>query len=308
METENKSLSLDIMRAKRNTAESLFMKFVSYEASFKTHAFCFYEGEDAKYYDIRVRKYWGDNVVSLIAGNKKEVLKIMKKIQLDPLYSKVTVMFFVDHDFDAHVTPSNPDLFETPCYSIENFYAQEIVFSRILKAEFNLNMGDADYEKCMTDFRARFGEFNNIMLIFNALIKYQRQYEPNAQCQFNNIHTSSLVKCSIDKVLRLPKCDQVEQQLKENINPDSTILQQIQDCLASDPNISFTLRGKNQLDFFVAILQNLKQLSTTQSYFSQKLSLVYLNITKNRLSELSQYAITPPELEAFLRSHIKKVI
>lgn len=306
MKIENGCLSVDKMREKRNTAESIFMKFTLYKDLFESYAFCFYEGEDAKYYDSRVRQYWGENFISLVAGKKKEVLKVMKKIRLNPLYSKVIVMFFVDRDFDEVVDSDDPDLFETSCYSVENYYAQDIVLSRILKAEFGLDIGDSDYRKCMDDFRNRFQEFNDIILIFNALLKYQRKHAPLAQCNFNNVNTFDLVQCSIEGVQKAEKCDKIEAELRGNIDPDSEILDSIKKSLESAPNASYVLRGKNQLDFFVSMLREFKKLSASEGYFSKKLPRVYLDITKNRLSELSQYAITPPELKSFLTAHLKQ--
>lgn len=37
-------------------------------------------------------------------------------------------MFFVDNDYDESLEGISPDLYETPCYSIENLYAQKEVF------------------------------------------------------------------------------------------------------------------------------------------------------------------------------------
>lgn len=60
------------------------------------------------------------------------------------------------------------------------------------------------------------------------------------------------------------------------------------------------------MDFLVCIIASLKQENVKNTYFTDKLNCVKLNITGNRLSELSQYAITPKCLETFLRMHIKK--
>ena len=62
-------------------------------------------------------------------------------------------------------------------------------------------------------------------------------------------------------------------------------------------------RGKNQLDFFCSLLKQLKEYNNLGGYFSTKHNCVKLNITGNRLSELSQYALTPKSLEAFLHNH-----
>jgi hypothetical protein len=41
-------------------------------------------------------------------------------------------------------------------------------------------------------------------------------------------------------------------------------------------------------------------------YFETKYNNIHINLTSNRLSELSQYAVTPPTLEDFLERHKKE--
>ena len=62
-------------------------------------------------------------------------------------------------------------------------------------------------------------------------------------------------------------------------------------------------RGKNQLDFFVKFLDVLKELHNENKFFEKKRTSVTINITNNRLSELSQYADFPNCLVTFLRNH-----
>ena len=50
----------------------------------------------------------------------------------------------------------------------------------------------------------------------------------------------------------------------------------------------------------------IKELNKCSKYFKTKHNNVHLNITDNRLSELSQYAITPVELQKFLADNKRK--
>ena len=52
---------------------------------------------------------------------------------------------------------------------------------------------------------------------------------------------------------------------------------------------TLNFRGKNQLDFFVEFVKGLKMLNKAGGYFSTKYNNIHINITSNRLSELSQY-------------------
>lgn len=298
-----RELTVEQMRSKRAVSEALFKKFTEARDFFATHAFCFYEGEDGKYYNSRIEKYWGLNFISFIAGNKKEVLKIMDKIQSDPLYADVCVMFFVDHDYDRSLANTNSDLFETPCYSIENLYAQECVLGRILQSEFGLNVMDPDYLMCMTDYQSRLAEFNQIILKFNAIVKYQHECKPEAKCKFSNIKTSHLAHISIEKITKSSRHDTEISKLIGQLNIDEQVLDAIENELRQVETPQLVLRGKNQLDFFVAIIMIFRKLCASGGYFKKELTRVRINITDNRLSELSQYAITPPELDTFLLRH-----
>lgn len=68
-------------------------------------------------------------------------------------------------------------------------------------------------------------------------------------------------------------------------------------------NYENIFRGKNQLDFLVRLIELLKQAHHNGEFFEKKKSSVTINITNNRLSELSQYAITPDSLIEFIKSH-----
>lgn len=303
MESERKGLSLEQMRAKRNVAEAVFKKFTEAKDKFDTYAFCFFEGEDGKYYNSRIEKYWGANFIPLVAGKKKEVLKVMKMIKASPLYNNVCTMFFVDRDYDESLKETDKDLFETPCYSIENLYAQEATFCRILQAEFGLSVIDSDYCKCLNTYRARLAEFNQIIFHFNAIVKYQHQCKPDNLCQFSSIRTSHLASISVDEVVKSNHHDRVIAKLLEQLHASPEELSPIEANLALESQPHLVLRGKNQLDFMVSLIKIFKDLNIKGGYFSSKLPRVYITISENRLSELSQYAVTPPELIEFLKAH-----
>lgn len=291
------------MREMREMSSVLYKKFSESREFFATHAFCFYEGEDGKYYNSRIEKYWGNSFIPMVAGNKKEVIKAMKKITSDPTYDDVCTMFFVDRDYDESLRETNSHLFETPCYSIENLYAQESSLDKILRAEFGLNITDSDYHKCKAVYRLRLAEFNNIIMRFNAIVKYQHQYAPNICCRFSSIKTSHLARISIDQVSQAARHDEQISLLIEKLNADVTIIDGIEAELRLESNLDNILRGKNQLDLFVGMIAGFRDANNQGAFFSQKLENVHINISVNRLSELSQYAITPPELNEFLSRH-----
>lgn len=307
MEALQKRLTIDELRSKRYIAEAVFKKFTEARRFYDSYGFCFYEGEDAKYYNHRIQNVFGDKIISYPVGNKKAVLAVMNRISTDPLYNNVCVMFFVDRDYDESVMGICSDLYETPCYSIENLYAQESVFSRILIAEFGLSFADADYQKCMQVYRDRLNEFNHLMIEFNAIVKYQHRCKEDIQCNFGNIKTAQLVLVSLDEVSKANRYEEQIQRLLTMLQIGKESICDYINELKIEEKPHLVFRGKNQLDFMVDIINLLKEQNSGGAFFEEKRNGIKISISKNRLSELSQYAETPKELMLFLKEHAHKL-
>lgn len=303
---ENNNLSLEKMRMERGKYQSIYMKFANSCKNCKTYVFCFYEGEDGKYYDSRVRDKFKTKLSTYSVGNKKEVLKLLKKIRESGLYDNICTMFFIDRDYDDSLIGWDNDLFETPCYSIENLYVQKECLERILQSEFGLNETDKDYQKCICDFEAREKEFNNNILEFNTLAFLRRKKSgSNSNYSFGKVKTSHMVKIGVNSVSRAKKYEETLNQIRDELQFDESEVEKARKELIKRGNFSLNFRGKNQLDFFIDFIRELKKLSQIDGYFSSNLNNIHINITSNRLSELSQYAITPNSLENFLIEHQK---
>lgn len=172
---KDKIMTLELMRKERGTYEAVYLQFINSRKYYKEYAFCFYEGEDGKYYDGRIRQRFKDKIMTFPVGNKKEVLKLLDKIKKAGLYEDVCTMFFVDRDYDVSMVGYSEDLYETPCYSIENLYVQQDCLLKILQSEFSLNKIEEDCKKCLQDFEHREMEFNNQILEFNSLVYLRRK-------------------------------------------------------------------------------------------------------------------------------------
>lgn len=306
MSEENDSL-LKSMRGHREDAVVAFKKFTEHKNEHQDYAFCFYEGEDAKYYNLRIEKFFGQKYFVYKAGNKKAVLHIMEMIQSKPEYSEMCTMFFVDRDYDSSLQGKSGNLFETPCYSIENLYARKEAYARILKAEFGLNLFDDDYKKCIELYEKRLAEFNQIILEFNALVKYKHQRCPEQKCRFSNVKTNHLANITLETVKKSNDYSETIDALKGELNVNEEDFRITSAELEGELKSEDVFRGKNQLDFFSEIIKKLRDANDRGGFFSRKLDNVHINITNNRLSELSQYAITPDELKAFLQKNFEKL-
>ena len=93
------------------------------------------------------------------------------------------------------------------------------------------------------------------------------------------------------------------EQIKEKLGFEEHELETAKQELVELGVYTLNFRGKNQLDFFVEFVKGLKMLNKAGGYFSTKYNNIHINITSNRLSELSRYAMTPICLEEFLENH-----
>jgi hypothetical protein len=122
-------------------------------------------------------------------------------------------------------------------------------------------------------------------------------------CRFSDVKTSHLAQIEIDHVIKGKRHDEKINTLISKLSADAEQLVKLEEELYLERAPNLVFRGKNQLDFMVSFLMKLRDLNHAGGYFSEKLKRVYLDLTDNRLSELSQYAITPPELSSFLERH-----
>ncbi len=136
--------------------------------------FCFYEGEDGKYYDEKIRRY-SDDFYTIVAENKTQVLDTFRLISNKKEYCSSRKMFFIDRDFDDNTDYINEDIFITDGYSIENYYVNDSTLEKILQSEFSINKEDNDFKTCFDIFHDDYNEFNKLIVEFNALAKIRRQ-------------------------------------------------------------------------------------------------------------------------------------
>ena len=300
---------LQSMRDGRKSYPAVYIKFTQYKDYYATHAFCFYEGEDAAYYDSRVERFLndGNRFITLIAGNKEAVLKAMKTICQDPAYASVRKMFFVDRDYDAP-QPSHPDLFETDGYSVENYYVEDATFCRVLQSAFHINEADASYQPCLNACRETFNQFHEVIRPFNARVLYQHRYEPqNKDCCFSSISNTHLAKIQIGGVERGNRYNEELAKIDQVLNIDYAVLTQIEEELCAEPVPRRTYRGKNELYCLTALLEKLRDAynsNTEDSVFLDKQKRkIKLPVSNHPLLTLSQFANTPQALADFIASH-----
>jgi hypothetical protein len=270
---------------------------------------CF-EGEDEKYYSIRIENLTNLDWTGINCGGKLKVLALREKIKASESYSEKEVLFFVDADFDSNDEVIGfTDVYVTPCYSVENLYISDKAFIKMLRSEFGISEFDVDpasYIKVMDTFTIRKKEFFEIITDFNLLIHYLRSKEDSGELKtrlnINNIDIDKLVTISLPEVKKVYSLEKY-QDLFPELPDDLDINLDISKSYFLDKSSEIIFRGKQNLEFlrvFIGLLKQDRGKKSGKEVFSEN-GKVKLQLTKaNTLSELSQYADTPNCLKEFL--------
>jgi len=217
-------------------------------------------------------------------------------------------VFFVDKDFEEPLTnPLAQEIYETSCYSIENFYTCPVVFERILKCKFNYNEANDEYPVLLDMYKTRHDEFQHATTLFNAWIACQRDsYTINPtgteRVNLGGFNLGGFIPAidmngvaqnyDIDKICGIFK--------KAAVIPPEVLESKVREFEAHTDKGSL-FRGKFEVYFLRKFLESLvKELRSDNSRFVKMLG-VHLNVSgDNIISELSQYAETPSDLKDYL--------
>jgi tetratricopeptide (TPR) repeat protein len=305
-------MSVQEIRSARSRGVVAYTKFCLDKKYHRSHLFCFFEGEDSKYYNMRIERYTEYNCEDTIyynCGGRKQVLKAYELIKLDNLYDKVKKAFFIDRDFDPiSIDESNCEIYQTPCYSIENFYTSTNSFKKILSTEFQINAVEKDFEKCLDDYQAAFSIFHNAIKLFNAWIYYQRQQEKAKQQKLVMLNGYNILKLfkniCIDNVIvneeiNIPVINREFPQSYPLIKEEfDLVLEKI-----GTVNPQQFYRGKFEFQFLRSVIKDLKKKNCDKQYLSVHRTCVRIDVDSNPLSSLSLYADTPIGLISFLEQY-----
>lgn len=300
------------MERARDEPSVHFMTFTRF-AKDAAKTVCFFEGEDQKYFGVRIDLILKSSWVGIDCGGKKNVLKLYTLLSQHNDYKKSSMAFFVDRDFDDPISQEMRDLvYETPCYSIENLYCTEYCLSRVLASEFKLGNNPEKPELmniALEHFKRFLGEFELTIRPLNIWLKAHRAIENKIGIRSLNLHNVGL-----DKFVKINKDGIRTNYIPEKIHemfPDCYTLSDVELDLAdkslanTDQHLSF--RGKYQIEFvrkYLSVLKSECEDKTSRLY--NRGNTVKLSLSKgNFISELSQYAQTPDCLIRFLERRVQ---
>lgn len=292
----------------RDKAQVAFQEFMLSTRKYANHLFCFFEGKDNPYYVPRIKQFTS-NYQPIKCGGREKVLEVHKLISNRPEYGNYKKAFFIDRDFNNTLEQSNPPIFETPCYSIENFYVSVDVFKEILSNEFDLSeFKDGNIvEVCTSLYNDRQDEFHNAVCLFNAwyacLIEIRNTTGKTTGVNLDE----KLPKGFIDITLQSVICNYNFETIKNKF-PNATTIEEI---MLNNKLAEFTnrekakvFRGKYEMQFLTKFLQLLLQDShTTKSVLKSKINYAFGDNLSNQqaISIFAGYAETPDSLINYLQ-------
>lgn len=304
---------VDVLKQSRDSISVKFLEFTRIVSKGSNRVAVFFEGEDEKYYSVRINNIRPDIQWSGVnSKGKSNVIKLREKIRSHSVYENSPCLFFVDSDFDCNSELSGlDDLYLTPCYSIENLYISNAVFERVMAAEFGLSDITEDnncYKNAFEIYKKTKDSYLEVISHFNFLIRELKlkeyKNEISGRLNINNLSIDDLLTIKFGSVTK-----------KYNENSPCTLFPELPEELSISLHSSELhfkelcgekwFRGKQHLEFFRSFMGKLKEdrcKKESREIFNSRGN-VKLSLTKaNSISELSQYADTPKCLKDFLEN------
>lgn len=299
----------EILLAQANASTAVAVhKFVLIPNKSSDKLYCFFEGKDTHYYSARIQNYFMKEYEPIICGNKAQVLHTYSYFLKTKSYNKYSKAYFVDSDFDERL--NNNDIYETPCYSIENLYVNEYAIKQILKAEFFLTSGDKSFADAIKTFKDNLNKFNASVLLFNGWYYSLKKKKVKEMLKTTNVSLNdklpkNLITFEINSISSNYDLDKINTIFPEALIVTEGEVLSCVECLSKE-DLSHRLRGKYQIQFLKKILNHfIEDCNIHGSIFKSKTKFS-LN-EANLMSQLSQYALTPDCLIEYLKKFNQEI-
>jgi hypothetical protein len=144
------------------------MEFIGAYRGSSFDIYLFFEGkDDFSFYQPFIRLNWGHRgeIVGFNCEGKDKVIAIIPRVK-QKLDCEWRGLFFLDKDLDDYcfvARPTDPFVYETECYSIENFIASPSTLSIIWTDLLQLPLSDPRYSETQTAFNAAYATFFDTM-------------------------------------------------------------------------------------------------------------------------------------------------
>lgn len=299
----------DLIKAREESSNVPYQEFIKLIREYPDELVCFFEGKDHHYYYTRIKQVTTLNIHSVNCKGRERVLKVHELISYHQEYNKYKKAFFIDRDFNQPLPPQNPPIFETPCYSIENFYVSLEVFKEILKHEFCLSaVSNESYQICVKLFTDRQQEFHSAVILFNAwyacLIDIRNTQNLETGVKLNKKLPKGFLNFTLSSISSNYDLQKIKEEFpnatevtEENLNRK---LLEFKNCEQHK-----VFRGKYELYFLLSFIELiLKDSRESQNFINDKINVSFSEQLSHEqaLNIFSRYAETPENLITYINT------
>ncbi len=300
---------IEKLRQSKDKPQVAFLEFAQSTSRLSSHLFCFFEGKDNAYYVPRIKRYT-EKYHPIKCGGRDKVLETYRIITNRPEYEKYKKAFFIDRDFNEPLSPKNPPIFETPCYSIENLYVSVDVFKEILTNEFHLSeVSDQAFDECISIFIERQREFHNAVTLFNAwyacLVEIRNATGKQTGVNLDDKLPKGFVDISLHSVTTNYGLDKIKLNFPEATEfEEDQLNSKLIDFQSCDSKKVF--RGKYEISFLIKFIQLILQdANSTRTILKNKINFAFGDASginnEQAINIFEGYAETPQNLVEYLQ-------
>ncbi|WP_406652402.1 DUF4435 domain-containing protein [Bacillus cereus] len=290
-----------LMIQKRSEKIVGVFRFMKLYPKNQSSPFCVVEGEDEKYYKLRVMARC-DNIqpIFIPCNGKDKVIETYKWVKSKSEYNKGKIMYFVDRDFDD--SHSDSLIYETPVHSIENFYTTEEAVSSILRNTFSFDEMEEHFKIAMNLFRQRQKEFHESIKLLNVWLMCQSNLHKEgkvSKLNLKNVKIDDFVSIGLDNVTSKYDMKKISIKFPDAIKVKREDIDKKLKELDGE-NYQEIFRGKFEIQFLVKFLNLIRHDvgKKNPTYFSSKIR-VGLTIY-DEIAQFSIDASTPNSLYNYL--------
>ncbi len=193
----------DLKREKEMATSVAYQKFILLINTNPDSLFCFFENKDAPYYHLSIKTSYNGDFHYISCGNKSMVKKAHDLIKSHEEFDNYKLAFIVDRDFDESIKNKFADIYETPCYSIENLYCQSSSIKELIKTDFQIGEDDPLHKTIVELYKNLQSDFLNASLLFNAWYKLQKKKSIELNQKLDICLTDTLIPTFVELTLQV---------------------------------------------------------------------------------------------------------
>lgn len=297
---------VELMKKSKQKSASVYLKCLLDYSNNSKSIFCFFEGEDYKYYRSRILHYldFEENSIFLYNCNgKSQVVKVYEDLKSKRKMKKI---FFIDKDFDRRI--SNQVVFQTDGYSIENYYFTESAFKSFLRGVFLINQDDRNFKKSVENYKMIFEKYYEAMVAFNAYVCYVRKRDKNDSRivlpDEKSVNRFVIARMSLNGITinnNSQLFNEIKVFLKDDRDVDYDALKKIYLKFKKESNKEQIFRGKNTFWFYKKYLSILIEKVNNNGFYEDYENRIKYDVNNDSLLTLSGFADTSEKLISFCK-------